>query len=282
MPKIPTAKGSIKKSTDISCEMLRRNTPIEDHTEQYGLWVKREDLSCLPPGPPFSKARGVFSHLQNIKEKTIGVLDTYHSQGGWAVARACQILGKKCVVFYPEFKHDPGYRNPQQQAKKLGAKLVGLPAGRSAILFHSAKKQVLELGGYMVPNALKLQESVEETAKEVPNQKFDNVLVSISSGTLAAGVIKGFANRKITIKKYLIHLGYSRSLDQVVRYLEEKSGQTNIPIQLIDEKYGYKDKAEKGVSPPFPCNPWYDLKAFRWWLSNQESYSGVTLFWNIG
>src|SRR5262245_18825104 len=99
--------------------MILKGTPIEDHRKAYGLYVKQEDLSCPPPGPPFSKTRGVYARVNNRPEKVIGVLDTSHSQAGWAVARACQILGKQCLNFYPEFKHTPGPKPPQEHAKKL-------------------------------------------------------------------------------------------------------------------------------------------------------------------
>lgn len=272
MPKLP----------DLIAGMIRRNTPIENHIKTYGLYVKREDLSCVPPGPPFSKARGVYAHLLKRPEKLIGVLDTSHSQGGWAVARACQILGKQCEVYYPEFKHAPGHKQPQEEAKKLGATLVGLPAGRSAILYHRMKKTILSNGGYPVPNALKLEESVSETAKEVSNDNYDWVIIPSSSATIAAGVIKGFLhNRLVQQPRFIIHLGYSRSAEEVVRYVKEMSGSATVPI-IIDEKYAYKDKARAGETPPWPCNQYYDLKAFRWWLNNHKEYSGKVLFWNIG
>ena len=54
---------------------LRENTPVDDYTDEYGLWVKREDLSCREPGPPFSKTRGVFAHMAKQDAHTIGVLD---------------------------------------------------------------------------------------------------------------------------------------------------------------------------------------------------------------
>ena len=183
-----------RRSRIVAGGMLRENTPIEDYREEYGLWVKREDLSCVKPGPPFSKTRGVYQRVKSREEKIIGVLDTFHSQAGHAVARACQILGKKCINFYPEYKNDPGWRDPQDRAVELGAELVGLPAGRSCILFHAARKYVEGLGGYMMPNALKLEESVEETAKEVDvlERFYDRVIIPASSGTMAAGVIKGF------------------------------------------------------------------------------------------
>lgn len=258
--------------------MLRENTPLEDYTSEFGMWVKREDLSCPKPGPAFSKTRGVYAHIKKRKEKVIGVLDTYHSQAGHAVARACQILGKQCINYYPEYKYEPGYRVSQKRAKELGAKLVGLTAGRSAILFHQAKKLCVGESGYMMPNALKLEESIVGTAKEVPHKKFRNVLIPISSGTIAAGVVRGFGEGP----RYIIHLGYSRSHDQVLRYLRDKSGIQDANILLIDEEYTYKDKAREGISPPFPCNTYYDLKAFRWWVTHHKQFRGSTLFWNIG
>jgi len=263
--------------------MLREGTPIEDYRQRYGLWVKREDLACPAPGPPFSKTRGVYARVKSRSEKLIGVLDTYHSQAGHAVARACQILGKQCINYYPEFKHEPGPREPQLRAQSLGAQLVGLRAGRSAILFHQARKQCEALGGYMMPNALKLDESIIETAREVPPLalRFDTVVIPISSGTIAAGVIQGIG----VGPTYVIHLGYSRSHDQVRRYLNEKSGVADASLVLVDEKYKYKDTARDGETPPWPCNSYYDLKAFRWWLKSRavtNKYRGLALFWNIG
>lgn len=261
--------------------MLREGTPIQDYELEFGLWVKREDLSCPRPGPPFSKARGVYSHILSRPEKLIGVLDTAHSQAGHAVARACQVLGKKCINFYPSYKNSPGYKVPQEHAKALGAELIPLPAGRSCILFHAARKETERRGGYMMPNALKLQESVEETAKEARLARageYDTILIPASSGTIAAGVIKGFG----LSPNYIIHLGYSRSHEEVKRYLREASG-IDATITIIDEGYAYKDRAVDGETPPWPCNEYYDLKAFRWWRKFSGLYNyGKTLFWNIG
>ncbi len=262
--------------------MLRENTPIEDHRDKYGLWVKREDMSCLPPGPPFSKTRGVFAHILSRPERIIGALDTYHSQAGHAVARACQILGKKCINYYPDYKYEPGPRERQLRAQELGAELVPLKAGRSAILYHAAKKDCRNRGGYMMPNALKLQESVDETAQEVREGGWDYVLIPISSGTIAAGVVKGFA-RIGAYPRYLIHLGYSRSHDEVARYIKSKSGVDNVRLELIDEGYHYRDASKSIEEPPWPCDKYYDLKALRWWVDRTKfTGPGSCLLWNIG
>jgi pyridoxal-phosphate dependent enzyme len=262
--------------------MLRENTPIE-HYPELGLWVKREDKACIKPGPQFSKTRGVYSRVKSVPQNIIGVLDTAHSQAGHAVAMACKILGKECINFYPNFKHTPGPKEPQRRAEELGAELRDLPAGRSAILFHAAKKQTEALGGFMMPNALKLEESVLETAREVPSESYDYVLIPISSGTIAAGVIKGFHQRQLVKQpKFLIHMGYTRSKDQVLKYLSEQSGVSSLNCILIDEEYQYKDVARGDFIPPWPCNQWYDLKAVQWWLANRSKYQGKCLLWNIG
>lgn len=271
--------------------MLRFNTPIENYVEEYGLWVKREDLACPPPGPPFSKTRGVYAHVKSRPEQVIGVLDTFHSQAGHAVARACQVLGKQCINYYPQYKADQGVRSPQARSSALGAELSPLPAGRSCILYHRARKDVEVRGGYMMPNALKLGESVSETAKEVPldfNYWEDIgegprpawVIIPASSGTIAAGVIRGFGDTT----EYIIHLGYSRPESAVRRYVLEASGVPTASLTIVDEGYAYKDKARPGPTPSWPCNEYYDLKAFRWWIGVRDSggYGGDVLFWNVG
>lgn len=262
--------------------MLRENTPVDDYREEYGLWVKREDLACPPPGPPFSKTRGVYARVKSRPEEIIGALDTRHSQAGHAVARACQILGKRCITYYPVFKAEPEPKVSQERAQALGAELVGLPAGRSAILFHQARKHCEALGGYMMPNALKLEESVAETAKEVANCPIvETVLVPISSGTMAAGVIRGLRQLK-RMPRIILHLGYTRSHEEVERYVVTKGGSVKELI-LIDEGYQYKDRSRYDLAdPPWPCNEFYDLKALHWWLEIGRQKYGEALFWNIG
>lgn len=64
---------------------IQTHTPWELHE---GILVKREDLSCPPPGPSFSKVRGLTSWLKGLRAQLIpptcvGVLDTRHSKAGW-------------------------------------------------------------------------------------------------------------------------------------------------------------------------------------------------------
>jgi hypothetical protein len=270
------------------------STPLEDHLSKYGLLVKREDLCCPHPGPPFSKMRGVIAHVASRPEEVIGVLDTAHSQAGWAVAYACSLLDKECINFYPVYKgkeFEPLQRQ-QQMARTLGARLVDLPAARSAILFHRAKKHLTRATNkpsYMMPNALKLDETVAETAEEF-RRTFEAhgkligdkpILVPASSGTIAAGVDRGLNNLGLA-NLIIVHMGYSRSAGAMASYIHKMSKAGDLAIRFIDEGYQYKDEAYYGPTPPWPCDKFYDLKAFRWWMAKGRQELGEAVLWNIG
>ena len=155
-------------------------------------------------------------------------------------------------------------------AHEMGARMVAIRAGRSAILFHAAKKYLKEHHtgiSYMMPNALKLPESIAETAKEVERTRLPKdgtMVISISSGTIAAGVIKGM-HRAGILSDYdvVLHMGYSRSPFAVRQYLGNKTGLGSIEMRIVDEGYNYADAVED-CGAPFPINPYYDAKAWKW------------------
>jgi hypothetical protein len=260
--------------------MIRDNTPLEEYTiNGCSVLVKREDLCCPEPGPSFSKIRGAFAHIQSRPESTIGVLDTFHSKAGWAVSFLCGHLGKKCINYYPVYRKDTALRSQQQRAWDLGARLEPLTAGMSAVLFHQAKRHLREgfPDSYMMPNALKLSESVAENAKEAQRSDLPlsgTIVISISSGTVAAGVLCGAPADLDCI----LHMGYSRSENKIREYVGQYTDRT---FRLIDEGYTYKDQA-KCIDAPFPCNPYYDLKAWMWLVHNIQALRQPIVFWNIG
>jgi len=266
--------------------MCVTDTPVTYH-DNLGLYVKHEEM-CCPGGPNFSKTRGVWARIAARPEPVIGVLDTSHSQGGHAVARACALLGKQCELYYPVKKaeqHAP-IKPQQAEAARLGAKLIPMPAERSFILYNRVLARFKIDGRYMMPNALKLHESVTETAAEVDRTRLppdiNAVLVSASSGTIAAGVLQGLGDAAVAV---IVHLGYARPHPALRQYLDRMS---EVPaagqgVTIIDEGFSYADASPRDVeSPEFGCNEYYDLKAYRWWLREGQARYGKALFWNIG
>ena len=260
------------------------------------VWVKRDDL-CSPSVddcPSFGKIRGLYAFLSKLPQgSVVGVLDTGHSQGGWATAYYCNLMGLRCINYYPVYKRelgkpDKGYpgahkiRRLQLKAWALDAELRSLKAGMSAVLFNIAKKQLREefLGATMVPNGLKLLETIKETAVEMesfpgPMASGDGtMIISASTATVAAGVKAGL-DRLGFKGEFIVHLGYSRPTSRV----REKFAGDN--IRIIDEGYTYADEA-KGIEAPFPCNKYYDLKAWKWLVGNVTELKRPVAFWNVG
>jgi hypothetical protein len=280
-------------------EIVIAGTPWEEYTlDGVPLYVKREDLCCPAPGPSFSKIRGVYRHLSELKRQRgvvpIGVMDTVHSKAGWGVAYICQHLGLPCYDFFPVLKaegtlEDYHVRTNQRHAGALGAQLMPMQAGMSAVLFNRAKtqlKQMTDGKGYMMPNALKLEESIVETALEVASYTPDDLLysegtwlISVSSGTIAAGVLRGLVARDAQ-PIVIAHMGYNRSEDTLLEYMLNASG-THYPfVQIVNEKYEYKQSVEEDC--PFPCNSFYDLKAWKWLMQHYAELQPPIIFWNVG
>lgn len=275
------------------------NTPVMPYVlNGRTILVKREDLCSPAPGPGFSKTRGVWAHIQNRPERVIGVLDTLHSKAGWCVGQLGAALGRKVVNYWPRYKSDPQDGLPrvqQRHSASFGSEMVALQAGRSFLLYHKAKRDLMERFGpdaYMMPNALKLPESVTENAAEtirtLPHlpDRF-NLLVSISSGTVAAGVLRGLGTAGVLDRVTVwLHSGYDRPDGAVREYVSEKAqlsahGIRN--VRIIREGYNYADAAPAAASAPFPCNPYYDLKAWHWLSQNTHLMDEhPVVFWNIG
>lgn len=257
------------------------NTPIE-YSKAFDLFVKREDLACPFPGPAFSKTRGVFAHLLNRPERYIGALDARHSRNGHATAWACKILGKKCYTFFTSYAKAPGPRENQLLAAGLGSELHPL-AGTYAAIQHVRASRIMEDtgDGYMLPIGLRVPEMVTATAEEARliDHEFDWVILPAASGTIAAGVIQGM---RATAARFIVYLSYKRDLSKTLRYFGDLLGQGFLDdkVEFIHSDYEYKDAAEPGPTPTWPCCEYYELKAFRWWLQNRRR--GKTLFWNAG
>lgn len=274
--------------------LVIQGTPWEEYeADSITIYVKREDLCCPYPGPSFSKIRGVAAYLGKLDDNTsVGVLDTVHSKAGWGVSYICNKLSLPCINFYPVYKAEGSLsthklRPNQREAKSLGATMAPLQAGRSAILYYQSRKILRERtngAGVMLPNALKLQETVDATAQEVTDYTPDKLfrgtwVISISSGTIAAGVVKGLKRGHENID-IISHMGYSRSIQHARGYICMQAGYEPDNLWLIDEGYAYKDAVDYPCS--FPCNKYYDLKAWEWLMNNLEDLEQPIVFWNIG
>jgi len=276
---------------DSSNPPVLTNTPVERHGD---VWVKREDLCCPLPGPGFSKVRGLLAHMEASQAERFGALDTSTSKAGWGLAYLAAWLRRRAVVFYPGMKAwngEPGLY--QQRAAEFGAELIPMKPGRSNVLWHQARRQlaVSDPRAEMLPNGLRLAETVTETAAELmrtpPDVLGGTLVVNVGSGTICSGVLAGLLSsgrrveRMVGVTTHRLSPAVKRR--QIWNKMVGETGPlTRMPdwFNLVVTDYGYSDREDEPC--PFPCNPWYDRKAWRWLVEHRKGLPEPVLFWNIG
>lgn len=286
---------------------VRENTKIEQYQEQgISYFVKREDLAIIPPGPPFAKIRGLSVYLEKIKQKgitTVGHMDTAISMAGWGLSFLAQQIGIDVILYYPEYKED--WNNQKVRTaiwKKYGASVYPIQhPSRHRVNIYRAKKHFHALypNGVFLPNGLQFPETViaveKEACQTIMDTKPKTLICCVGSGVMLAGILRGIflagssveridailidnkMNAK-TKKKNILSLAgiVPFGILPTIPTIKQVTNQ----LTIFSGKYGYHDKAKQ--KSPFPCNPYYDLKAFEYLCENITKLPQPILFWNIG
>jgi len=277
------------------------NTPVEAYKiNRSEVFVKREDLACLSPGPPFSKVRGLLPTLIDLKNEgytTFGYMENSISMATWGVSYFCKQLGLKCIVFAPQYVG--GLQDNQDKMvekwEQFGADVRWMKACRQTIGYYMARK-ILKAeyqNSYMLPLGLPFDITVNEVAKQVKLLSKEllngSIIVSVGSGIMTSGICKGVSSEGGTAEIFGI-LAAPKSEGRMFSKIRKYSGvpinfrndlfSANVDLTLIDTGIGYKEIPD--IEAPFPCNDNYDLKAWKWLVDNKEYLAKPILFWNIG
>jgi len=288
------------------------DTPIERHyIKDIPVYVKREDLCSHqhPEAPPFSKLRGLAYKLKELKKKgfnTVGYVETSVSMAGWGIAWLAPKFDLKVVIFDPQYVPIPkSIPTPdhlkllglhRKKWKELGAQLVNIQAGRAKVNYYAAKQYIKDPKFdrmTILPLGLGLRDTSFETARIAASiklkQYYSTVVVNIGSGHICAGVIQGFKNSTAKIIGVMGRTGNKKKKRQMIlSYTEnvlsnfngEKTIFNHTNFEIVDPSWEYTQKAN--VKAPFPCHPYYDLKAWQWLEENIDKLEQPILFWNIG
>jgi hypothetical protein len=271
-------------------------TLIEEYEiDGVPIFVKREDLCCPLPGPPFSKMRGLYSRMKSLKEsgvETVGYMETSVSMAGWGISYCASLLKMKAVIYEPTYKD--GIKRgllPLHSRKwvELGAEVRPIKAQILKVNHYMAKKALSEEFGedaYMLELHLLSKEAVEENAAEwrrTDTARFRTVVINVGSGTICSGLIRGcFPDRtKLFVgvtcaTKNVAHLEADISSKAGVPI----NGLVGLPLTVVDAGYEYTVPVDVGC--PFPSHRYYDRKAWDWLTKNVRDLKPPILFWNIG
>jgi len=295
--------------------MIIYNTKIEKYYPpniSIPYYVKREDLCCALPGPPSAKMRGLNLFLEKKKKegvKEVGYMDTAISMAGWGISYFAQKLNMKAVLYYPEYKD--GYRHNQKEYigkwNEFMAEVIPLQKpGQLSINRNRAKNDFLKKyeHGIWLPKGLELIETIHavsaEMRKTLEQIRPKTIVISVGSGAMLAGILQGLfeCNYKIDQiigclvtkgvnienkrKKIFDLCGFENSTHRQppLFYSKPCINDVTSDFQIIPTLYEYHEKPQ--IEIPFPCNEYYDAKAYEWMIKNIDTLSQPILFWNIG
>jgi 1-aminocyclopropane-1-carboxylate deaminase/D-cysteine desulfhydrase-like pyridoxal-dependent ACC family enzyme len=279
------ARPHIDKASITVTRLFRDHTPIEKHrVGSRRVMVKREDLYGIAPAPPLGKLRGLRLFLADAYRRgihLIGCWDTRVSMLGLGLAACChEFPGMRCIVSYPMRRQDA---TPPLVARagSLGAELFPVAAARINICFAAARRHVEKRGGLMLPFGLECQQAVDAVAKEAARVKPDlisrgTVVLSCGSGVSLAGLLRGFSARP----HRLIGISSGRSLHSILRCVRRYVPEIPSYLELREAQVPYR--IAMNYPCPFPSNPYYDLKAWKYLADHRAQLRSPLLFWNIG
>lgn len=258
--------------------------------EDKEIYVVRDDLCSLFPGPNFSKIRGLHRKLEKLHKagvKAVASQDTSISRCGWGVSALCQQFDLKHYNFYSQRKVMNFY---QRMSRSFGGVMIPIKGTFSSIMRKHGERWLAKnkVEAEFLPIGLSLPETIEEHMRLVKQMQGDlfegSLFMCVSSGTICAGVTAGielcgykpeiygvmssrFKNRKEKIigKIREVYPGLHRKFEKLF---------------LVDAGYAYKEK-ETGWCP-FPCDVYLDRKAWQFMLDGINDFPEPIVFWNIG
>jgi len=217
---------------------------------------------------------------------------------GWGVAWLAPLIGLKAVIFDPRYsttcgrpKHLDVLDFHRSKWKELGADILPVDAGMVKVNYNICKNELEKKypNSIMLPLGLPFEETVEETARIAHwyDGHFKNVVVCIGSGTICAGLVRGLPSAKVIgimsrspgSKKAAIIKG-TQILEKSGVLIAGLFGRPDSGLSVFDPGWQYTEPSENPA--PFPCHPYYDLKAWEWLTDHVKELEPPILFWNIG
>lgn len=261
---------------------LQYGTPIEE-VRQGGrlIRVKRDDLAPGDPlAPPLGKLRGLLDAIRGAGGvEVVGAVDRKPtSRNTWATAYLCKELGLRCHAYFNTLG---GY---QSRAIELGADYRIAPFLETEELYRYAQSHFhSQYGerGFLPIDDCQAAALVEDARAEVHRSKrsmldVNTVIIPTGSGGLAMGVMKGLAD--LGLRPHIVlHAAGSRRSEDYLSGIVDGAGLRHkfASVSVVKQAGG------PCISKPlFPCNPTYELPAWRWMM--EQEFGGVVLFWNAG
>ena len=264
---------------------LQLNTPIETYNVNgKSVYVKRDDLmgdgEILPPWGKLSALRSVL--LDVNPTKPLIHLSVYGSWSGWALSQISKELGYEFIMAYPKSKKYPEY-----MLEKVDRTLP-LKPNMMSILYNKVGSIAREKDYIRLPYAFDHSAYIYTQRKRFREVKekldFDHLVVSSGSGVTCLGMLlehDPFPSLFEPDNKRTFHTVCVSSESSIKKKFSKYQIYDTDNVEIVKSEFAFDDKME-WYNTPFPCNEFWDKKAWYWLEQNISKFDGDILFWNIG
>ena len=264
---------------------LQLNTPIETYNVNgKSVYVKRDDLmgdgEILPPWGKLSALRNVL--LDVNPTKPLIHLSVYGSWSGWALSQISKELGYEFIMAYHKSKKYPEY-----MLEKVDRTLP-LKPNMMSILYNKVGSIAREKDYIRLPYAFDHSAYIDTQRKRFREVKekldFDHLVVSSGSGVTCLGMLlehDPFPSLFEPDNKRTFHTVCVSSESSIKKKFSKYQIYDTDNVEIVKSEFAFDDKME-WYDTPFPCNEFWDKKAWYWLEQNISKFDGDILFWNIG
>lgn len=267
--------------------LIRDKTPtLKYDVKGRTVYVKREDLQGDGENSPaWGKLAATREMVKKLPDdRPLVALNTYGSFSGWALSSICKELDVEFHMVHPKTRliHD----EYMDICLDNGAKLHGLRPNMFKIMYGQMGKYATEHNlqqlAYAYNSPVYLKFAANRMFKYLQDSKiqFDNFVIPTGSGVTLTGLVAGVFKHNPNAKVYTCGVGTMGGVStQVSKYnfLQKRKNQIEVNIS----NYEFNDLM-KWFEVPFPCNQFWDKKAWHWLTENIDRLEGKTLFWNLG
>jgi len=264
---------------------INNNTPIETYNvDGKSIYVKRDDLmgdgKTLPPWGKLSALRNVL--LDVNPTKPLIHLSVYGSWSGWALSEISKELGYEFIMAYPKSK-----KYPEFMLEKVDRTLP-LKPNMMSILYNKVGSIAREKDYIRLPYAFDHSAYIDTQRKRFREVKkeinFDHLVVSSGSGVTCLGLLlehEPYQSLFEPNNKRTFHTVCVSSESSIRKKFSKYQVHDSSNIEIVKSEFAFDDKME-WYNTPFPCNEFWDKKAWYWLEQNISKFKGDILFWNIG
>ncbi len=200
---------------------------------------------------------------------------------GWALSRIHRTA--EVHVVHPKTKKiSDVYLDRIREARGV---LHPIQHNMMRILYNQARSMAAANGWQMLPYAFDDRTYIESMRARVRNtlnaldDRIDDLVISSGSGVTVSGIAKEFLshNPKGTVTTVCV------SSERSVFGMMSNHGVASQAINVVKSPHDFGDTMVDVTAAPFPCNQFWDKKAWHWLTENVKVFrKRRILFWNLG